>query len=299
MSTTTSKLRVALCGLGLMGGGMARRLLGAGFPLSVYNRSADKAAALAKDGARVAASPAEAAAESDVIISMVADDAASRGVWLGEKGALSRARRGAVLIESSTLTVGWVAELAAAASSRGCDLLDAPVTGSKVHAASGELNFLVGGAAATLETVRPILAVMSRSIVHLGPSGSGALVKLINNFMCGVQLASLAEAVALVERSGLDPASTMEFLTNGAAGSPLVKTLSARMMARDYTPNFKLGLMAKDLSYAIAEGGKQSLPMETVVSAFELFKRAVANGNGDQDFSALIEPFRVSRSSRS
>ena len=242
--------RVALIGLGLMGSGMARRLLGAGFPLTVYNRNRERAAPLAAEGAHVAASPREAAARADVVLSMVADDAASRAVWLGEHGALAGAARGAVLVESQHAHGRLDRELAREAAARGCELLDAPVTGSKPHAASGELVFLVGGSAAALETARPALTAMSRAIVHVGATGSGALLKLINNFMCGVQAASLAEALALIERSGLDRAKALEVLTTGAPGSPLVKTLSARMTARDYTPNFLLRLMAKDLTYA-------------------------------------------------
>src|SRR5688572_27413983 len=176
--------RVALFGLGLMGAGMARRVLGAGFPLTIYNRTPGKATALVAAGAQLAATPREAAARADVIISMVADDAASRAVWLGENGALAGAARGAVLIEASTLTPGWIAELGQAAAQRGCELLDAPVTGSKIHAASGELSFLVGGSAAGLEKARPVLSVMSKAIVHVGLGGSGALLKLINNFLC-------------------------------------------------------------------------------------------------------------------
>src|SRR6186997_2757069 len=162
-----SKQRVALIGLGLMGSGMARRLLGAGFPLAVYNRSPERAAPLGAEGARVAASPREAALDAEVILSMVADDAASRAVWLGEDGALAGAARGAVLVDCGTLTVGWIEELSRAAAAAGCSLLDAPVTGSKPQAAAGELLFLVGGSADALEIARPALAVMSRAIVHV------------------------------------------------------------------------------------------------------------------------------------
>src|SRR5262245_9093632 len=284
--------RVALLGLGLMGSGMARRLLGAGFPLSVYNRNRERAAPLADEGAHVAGSPREAAARADVVLSMLADDAASRAVWRGESGALAGAARGAVLVESSTLTVGWIEELAREAAARGCELLDAPVTGSKPHAASGELLFLVGGSAAALEIARPVLAAMSRGIVHLGPTGSGALLKLVNNFMCGVQAASLAEALALVEKAGLDRAKVLEVLTSGAPGSPLVKTVSARMAARDYAPNFLLRLMAKDMTYAIAEGRRNGVSLSTVAPALALLERAIADGHGDEDFAALVEPLR-------
>jgi len=284
--------RVALIGLGLMGSGMARRLLGAGFPLSVWNRNPERARALAGEGAHVAATPREAAARADVVVSMVADDAASRAVWLGDDGALAGASAGAVLVESSTLTVGWVGELFREATARDCELLDAPVTGSRPQAAAGELVFLVGGSAAALATARPALAAMSRAILHVGATGRGALLKLVNNFMCGVQAASLAEALALIERSGLDRAKSLELLTTGAPGSPLVKTLPARMTARDYTPNFLLRLMAKDLTYALGEGRRYGLALATVASALEVVDRAVAAGNGEEDFSALVEPLR-------
>lgn len=283
-----SKQRVAIIGLGLMGSGMAGRLLSADFPLTVYNRNPEKTAAAAKAGAKVAGSPREAAANSDVVISIVADDAASRGVWLGEKGALAGAGPGTVLIESSTLTVGWIKELSTAAAQRGCELLDAPVTGTKPHAASGELRFLVGGSAAEMEKARPVLSVLGNEIVHLGPTGSGALMKLINNFVCAVQLASLAEGVALIGAGGLDRDKALAVLTSGAPGSPLVKTASARATSGDPTINFYLRLMAKDISYAMAEGAARAVPMQTAASALVVFQHAIDSGRGDKDLSAVI-----------
>ena len=134
-----SKQRVALIGLGIMGSGMAGRLLGAGFPLTLYNRNRAKAAAFEKDGAKIAASPKEAASGADVVIAMLADDVASRAVWLGDSGALAGAAAGTICVEASTLSVAWVRELAAAAAQKNCELLDAPVTGTKPHAANGEL----------------------------------------------------------------------------------------------------------------------------------------------------------------
>jgi 3-hydroxyisobutyrate dehydrogenase len=287
-----NKPHIALLGLGTMGSGMAGRILAAGFPLTVFNRNRAKAAALETRGARVASTPREAAAEADVIISMVADDKAARAVWLGDSGALAALRRGAICVESSTATVGWVRELADAVTSRGCAFLDAPVTGSRPQAAAGELNFLVGGAAATLERVRPVLAAMSRSITHLGPTGSGALVKLVNNFVCGVQVAALAEAIAMIERSGLDRVPALSVLTDGAPGSPLVKAVSKRMTAPDYTPNFFLRLMAKDLTYAIDEAKTHALDLPTAGAALAAFKSAIDKGLGDQDMAAVIEPLR-------
>ncbi len=289
-----NKPRIAFLGLGIMGSGMARRLLANGFPLTVFNRNAEKSRPFANEGANVASSPREAAGKAEIIISMVADDNASRSLWLGENGALAAAKPGTICIECSTVTVNWVRELAAAAAQNKCEFLDAPVTGSKIQAAAGELNFLVGGDSATLEKARPVLAAMSKTIIHLGPAGSGALVKLINNFVCGVQIASLAEAMAMIERSGLDRAKALEVLTGGAPGSPLVKAVSARMTAPDFTPNFLLRLMAKDLGYAIQEGGKLSVDLVTAKAALEDFQKAIAAGHGEKDIAAVVEPFRKS-----
>ena len=289
-----SKPRVAILGLGIMGSGMAGRLLSANFPLVVYNRNPAKAAAFSGSGAMVAHSPREAASSAEVIISMVADDAASRGVWLGEHGALAGAPPGAVLIESSTLSVTWVLELAAAAAQKKCQLLDAPVTGTKPHAASGELVFLVGGSAEALAAAQPVLSVLGRDIIHLGPSGSGARLKLINNFLCGVQAASFAEASSLIDASGLDRGKALSVLTNGAPGSPLIKAISARAASGDPTTYFLLRLMAKDISYALAEAERSGLTLQTAASALEVFKRAIAKGHGDEDFSAVIKSLQQS-----
>jgi 3-hydroxyisobutyrate dehydrogenase len=275
-----------------MGGGMARRLAGGGFSVTVYNRSVDKTAPLVTAGAKVAHNPRDAAMGAEIVFCMVADDVASRAMWLGDTGALAGAARGAVLVDCSTLTVEWVRELARAAEARGCAFVDAPVTGSKGAAANGELNFLVGGEEAALEKIRPALAAMSRSITHLGPTGSGALVKLINNFVCGVQVAAIAEAFAWVERSGLDRARAMSILVDGAPGSPLVKLIAGRMTANDYTPNFLLRLMAKDLSYAIQEGAAAGASLATPVTALEVFQRAIAAGHGEKDMAAVVEPLR-------
>jgi 3-hydroxyisobutyrate dehydrogenase len=285
MSTTKSS--VALLGLGTMGLGMARRLLGAGFPLAVFNRTPQKAEMLAPEGARAAATPRAAANGADVIVSMVADDTASRAMWLGESGALAGATRGAVLVEASTLTPEWIAELAKAAAQQGCELLDAPVTGSKIQAASGELNFLVGGPVAALEKARPVLSVMSKAVVHIGPSGSGALLKLINNFLCGVQAVALGEALEMIEKGGLNRERALEVLSNGAPGSPLIKTLLVRIAEGSYAPNFRLALMAKDLTYSIKEGERLGVSLDVVGSALGAFENAIKSGDGEKDFAAV------------
>lgn len=275
-----------------MGSRMARRVGSAGFPLTVWNRRAAPADPFRELGASVAATPAEAASRADIVISMVADDEASRTVWQGKAGALLGARPETVLVESSTVSPVRIRELAEAAHARGCTLLDAPVTGSKRHASAGELLFLVGGDVAALARVRPVLTAMSREIIHVGPGGSGARLKLINNFLCGVQAAALAEAVALIESSGLDREAALQVLENGAPGSPLVKALAARMAAHDYDVNFMLALMRKDLAYAVADGTRNGVPLDTARAACEIFDRAIAKGWGEADFSAVVEVLR-------
>lgn len=283
---------VAVLGLGLMGGGMAGRLLAGGTPLTVWNRTRERTRGWEAGGARVAATPREAAATADVVISMVADDEASRAVWYGPAGALAGARAGALLIESSTLSPGCVETLAARAAQHGCAFLEAPVTGSRTHAASGELLFLAGGDPGTVDAARPILAMLGRDVVHVGPVGSGARLKLVNNFLCGVQAAAVAEAIAMAERCGLDLDAALPVLLNGAAGSPLVRTVAARMAARDYTLAFPLELMRKDLGYAVAEAARHGVALRLAEAAQGRFDAAVAAGRGRDDFAAVVEPVR-------
>ena len=285
--------KVALLGLGLMGAGMAGRLLDAGYPLSVYNRTPGKAEALAARGARVSTSAREAVAGAAVVISMLADVPVCRDVWLGRGEALEGSAPGTILVESSTVTVEWVHELDRAARGHGCELVDAPVTGSKPQAAAGQLLFLAGGSDTAIGKLNPILRAMGRDVVHVGPVGSGARLKLINNFLSGVQTASLAEALSLVERSGLDQQKALGVLTEGAPGSPLVKLLSGRMVSRQYDPQFVLRLMAKDLRYAVAEADLQSLDLDMGRAALRVFEHAVAAGQGEEDMSAVVEQFRL------
>jgi 3-hydroxyisobutyrate dehydrogenase len=281
--------KVAFLGLGVMGSRMAARLLDAGMTVTAWTRRAERAEPLRAKGATIAGSPRDAAWDADVIISMVADDEASRSVWLGERGALAGAKRDAVAIESSTLSPAWILELAEHARTAGVGFLDAPVTGSRAQAESGEINFLAGGDRDVVERVRPVLEPMSRDVVHLGPVGSGARMKLVNNVTSAVQATALAEALAFIEACGLEPTAAMSVLTNGAPGSWLVKTLAPRMMLRDYDVNFQLALMRKDIGYAIDEAKRCGVELGTAAAARGLFDAAIAAGLGESDFSAIAE----------
>jgi 3-hydroxyisobutyrate dehydrogenase len=298
MTSDTARPRIAFLGLGIMGAGMAGRLLDAGFPLTVYNRSAERSRALEARGATVAESPRAAASGADIVFSMVADDAASRAMWDGDRGALAGAGPGSILVECSTLTVGRVRELADAAARAGCTFVDAPVTGSKTQSAGGELLFRGGAEDDALARIRPALDAMGKTIIHLGPVGSGALVKLINNFLCGVQAASLAEAIAVIERSELDRDRTVQAIVNGSPGSPVMKTLASRILADDFSPNFYLHLLVKDMGYAIAEGESRGVPMKTAATALEVLRGAMAHGDGDRDMAAVVQQFREATAAR-
>src|SRR5580692_5294370 len=284
--------KIALLGLGLMGSGMAGRLLDAGYPLRIWNRTPGKTQPFVDKGAKLAKSPRDAAAGAAVVISMLSDVPVCRDVWLGRGEALVDIAPGTVLVESSTITVEWIEELDRAAKERGCELVDAPVTGSKPQAAAGQLLFLAGGSSAALDSITPILKAMGRDVVHVGPVGSGARLKLINNFLSGSQVAALAEALSLIERSGLDTQKSLGVLTEGAPGSPLVKLLSGRMTARQYEPHFLLKLMAKDLRYAINEADQAALDLDMGRAALRVFEHAITAGQGEDDMSAVVEQFR-------
>lgn len=283
---------VAILGLGTMGMGMAKNLCQAGYSVSAWNRSRAKAEPLATYGAHIAETPAQAASGAEIVLAMVADDPASREVWLGDEGALRAMQPGTVAIDSSTVSPAWITELGQAAETRGLKMLDAPVTGSKPQAQAGQLNFLVGGDAQVLERVRPVLQAMGQSILHLGPLGSGARLKLINNFLCGAQLASLAEAMVWIERSGLDRDQSLEFLKKAAPGSPLLAGVSARMMQATYEVNFLLPLMEKDMQYAQADAAKLNVELKTAAVVESRLEDAVRAGFADKDMAAIVEPIR-------
>jgi 3-hydroxyisobutyrate dehydrogenase len=287
-----ARQKIALLGLGTMGNGMAHNLLKAGFPLTVYNRTRAKVEALAAAGAVVAESPTGAAEGATVVLAMLADDDASRATWLGSDGALAAMQSGSVAVECSTLSPDWVAELSEAAHARNVRTVDAPVTGSRMQAETGQLNFLVGADEEALALVEPVLRSMSKEILHLGPVGSGAQLKLINNFLCAVQVTSFAEALSWIERTGLKRDIALEFLKKGAPGSGILSAMADRMTRRTYEVNFLLRLMAKDLRYAQAAAAQRGVDLSMAEPAEVLFGEAQQQGLGGKDMSAVVEVLR-------
>ena len=296
--------RIAFIGLGKMGLGMAGRLLVAGHQLNVYNRTPEKAAPLMGAAVRLCASPGETCGDADAVVSMVADDSASREVWFGADGVLAAMvagtpGRGAFAIECSTLSHEWVTELSAAARSRGLRYIDAPVTGLPDNATAGDLTLLVGAEAADLEEARPILDAFSQRVIHFGAVGTGTAYKLIINMLGAVQIASAAESMALAERAGLDLQVVAEAIAVGQAASPQVVRNTRRMVEGGRNPNitFTPRLRLKDVDYALRLARQLGLGTPFGALAARAFGQLCDTGQADENESIVIDIARHERPS--
>jgi 3-hydroxyisobutyrate dehydrogenase-like beta-hydroxyacid dehydrogenase len=276
---------VAFCGLGLMGGPMARRLLAAGVPVTVWNRSQDRSRELARLGATVAASPAEAAGRAGAAIAMLATPAAVHEVVFGPDGLASGATRPDVLIQMST-----VAQRDVLAIRRrlpvDVDLLDAPVLGSGPQAAAGELRILAGGDAEVVERCRPLLAPLGE-VVHVGPIGAGSALKQVVNAAVAPMVALLAEAVALGTRLGLDQRLLLDELERSRVG-PLVRRKRGRIERGRYPADVRLATFRKDMRLVEEAGRECGVPMRLAAAAGRLADEAIEHGLGDRDYSILV-----------
>src|ERR1700726_318779 len=282
--------RVAFIGLGRMGHGMAGRYLDTGFHVAVWNRSKAKAEDLIARGAQWATSPADAAIDADAVVTMVADDAASRAVWLAKDGAATAMKAGTLAIECSTVSHQPALDLARELRGRGLIYIDSPVTGLPDAAASGKLTLLVGAEPADLERARPYLAPLSTTIRHFGAVGTVTVYKLINNLMGAIQIAGIAEGLAIAEQAGLDMKLVLEAIETGVAASPQVLRHSKRMVARNFSgATFTAALRHKDAAYAVALA--ESLLRETPLvgsAAVQAYDRAKAHAP-DDDEGKMIE----------
>lgn len=285
---------IALLGLGAMGSRMAANLLKADHALTVWNRAPEAAAALVAQGTKQAPTPRQAAAGADFVFAMVRDDEASREIWLSpHHSALEGLKEGAIAIESSTLTPGWIRELSLAVAARGSALLEAPVAGSRPQAEAAQLVYFIGGDEAVLKQVKPLLMATGSTITHVGPLGSGALVKLSTNALLGVQVTVLAELIGLLKRSGADVASAMKAIGGTAAWSPAANNLSASMLAGNFSPQFPIELIEKDFGYAVeAAGSPEAAP--TIAAARGVFQKAIAEGFGSENMTGVVRVFTKS-----
>ncbi|MHC2437717.1 NAD(P)-dependent oxidoreductase [Bradyrhizobium sp. USDA 4451] len=286
--------RVAFIGLGRMGHGMAGRYLDAGFTVAVWNRSKAKAEDLIARGAIWATSPEDAAIDADAVVTMVADDEASRAVWLSKDGAAATMKAGTLAIECSTVSYQHTLEMARELNSRGLIYIDCPVTGLPEAAAAGKLTLLVGADPADLERAQPFLAPIGSTIRHFGAVGTGTVFKLINNLIGAVQIASLAEGVAIAEQAGLDMQLVAEALASGAIASPQVIRHSKRMIDRNFSgASFTAALRHKDADYAVrlAETLLPGVPVSrAALVAYDKAKAHAPDGDEGQMIEIVSRP---------
>ncbi|QIG91757.1 MULTISPECIES: NAD(P)-dependent oxidoreductase [unclassified Bradyrhizobium] len=286
--------RVAFIGLGRMGHGMAGRYLDAGFTVAVWNRSKAKAEDLIARGAQWATSPEDAAIDADAVVTMVADDEASRAVWLTKDGAAATMKAGTLAIECSTVSYQHTLDMAHELRSRGLIYIDCPVTGLPEAAAAGKLTLLVGADPADLERAHPFLTPIGSTIRHFGAVGTGTVFKLINNLIGAVQIASLAEGVAIAEQAGLDMQLVAEALSTGAIASPQVIRHSRRMIDRNFSgASFTAALRHKDADYAVrlAEALLPGVPVSrAALAAYDKAKAHAPDGDEGQMIEIVSRP---------
>lgn len=281
--------KIAFLGLGAMGSRMATRLLQAGHDVTVWNRSAGAAAPLQEVGAHVAATPRAAAESADIVIAMVRDDTASRFVWLDSKiGALHGMQPNSVAIDSSTLTVSWIADLAKHGSDRRIAFLDAPVLGSRPQAEAGQLIYLVGGPGETLNRVRLVLQAMASAVHHVGDTGAGAALKLAANSLFGIQVVATAEMFGLLQRQGLDMPRAFEILGATALMSPSAKGAAVQMLSGTFAPLFPVELVEKDFGYAVEAAKFCGTRVPMIDAARTVYAEALRTGLGPENLTGVV-----------
>jgi len=282
--------RVAFCGLGIMGGPMAANLARAGYELSVYTRTREKAAGFAAEheNATAAATPREAAEGASAVITMVPDAPEVEQVLLGNDGAAHGLAEGALAIDMSTIAPTAARAIGERLDDDGISFLEAPVSGSRPKAEDGTLTIMVGGEEADFERARPLFEVMGERIVHVGPRGHAQLAKLLTNAMGAVHAVALAESVLAVEKAGVNPDAFLEVAAGSAGNSTVLGLKGKPMFDRDFTPLFKLEHMLKDVRHCLHEA--RALGVELKLGAFvePLYAKAAEEGHGEEDFAAVI-----------
>jgi 3-hydroxyisobutyrate dehydrogenase len=281
--------RVGFVGLGIMGGPMAANILKAGFELTVWNRTAARAEPLRAAGARVAASPAEVAAASEVTVSCVTDSPDVEAVALGPLGIGEGAAKGSYYIDCSTISPEVARRVATELAGRGVAMLDAPVSGGDVGAKAGTLAIMAGGDPAAFETCLPVLQAMGKTIVHCGPSGSGQVVKLCNQIAGGLHLLAMAEAITLARRAGVDPAKMLEVVSAGAGGSWMLSNLAPRAIRGDFAPGFMVELMQKDLRLVLETAAVTKTPLPGSALVQQVLRTLEALGRGRDGTQAIVD----------
>jgi 2-hydroxy-3-oxopropionate reductase len=283
-----SRPTVGFIGLGIMGKPMARNLLAAGYPLVVANRSPGPVEELASDGARAADTPLAVAQASDVVITMLPDSPQVAEVLEGPDGVLAAGREGQLVIDMSTIDPAVAQRLASAAAQRGVAMLDAPVSGGDVGAREGTLSIMVGGDADAFARARPLFEVVGGTIVHVGASGAGQVVKACNQVLVALTIEAVSEALVLGSSAGVDPAVIIEVLSGGLAANRVMEVRRENFLTHTFKPGFRVDLHHKDLGIALstARAHGVSLPVTAVVD--QMLDSLRSKGHGQEDHSALL-----------
>ena len=292
MSNSPTPRRIGLIGLGLMGRPMGMNLLKAGHKLTVWNRTASRAQELVAAGASLAKTPREAAAEAEILLTMVSDPPALEEVLWGHEGkndgALGGLRPGSIYIDSSTVSPALVRKIAAGCAERQVRFLDAPVTGGDWGAREGNLVFMIGGDAATLKEVEPVIGVMGKKWFYIGPNGAGQTIKLAMNGILALQVGAMAEALALVTRAGLQGEQLIEVMQASMARSGVLDVKSPLMVKGDFKPSFPLRLMHKDLGLMLDLANQLGVALPATAAAREVYSYVKGEAKEDLDYSAVM-----------
>jgi 2-hydroxy-3-oxopropionate reductase len=280
--------RIGVVGLGIMGEPMARNLLRAGFELTVHNRTPAKAEALAAEGATTAASPAEAAGQGGLVITMLPGPAEVRAVLTGENGVLTGAQPGTLVVDMSTSSPALARELAERARPGAVGMLDAPVSGGPEGAQGGTLSIMVGGEPADVERARPVLEVLGATVTHVGGHGAGQVVKACNQIVVALIIQAVSEALVLGAKAGADPAAILRVLSGGMAANRLLELRAAKFLEHDFSPAGRVRYHHKDLGIALATAREVGVALPATALVDQLFAALDARGQGDQDHVALL-----------
>jgi 3-hydroxyisobutyrate dehydrogenase len=284
--------KITILGLGAMGSRIAQNVLEAGYPVTVYNRTPERAANLQSAGARIAATPREAAEGADIVISMVRDDAASRALWLAEgTGAIQGVGPTTIAIESSTVTPRWINELAAQIRAAGAAFLEAPVLGTRPQADARQLTYLLGGKPDLIERVQAVLATTSQALHHIGDVGMAAAMKLAVNTQYSVQVAIWAETLGFLDKQGIAPTQAVAVLNGLPTTSPALQVAGKLMAAQAYTPMFPIELVEKDLGYALDVARSLALKTPTLEAVHAVYAEAIAHGYGNANIVGVKQLF--------
>jgi 3-hydroxyisobutyrate dehydrogenase len=284
-----SEQRVGFIGLGIMGSRMARHVLEKGYPLVVWNRSRERCAPLEKAGARVAATPRELAEQVDVVVACVADPNAVGRIMFPEDGVRAGAHRGMRYLETSTISPGLVLRVAECLGERGAEVLEAPVTGSKLGAERGTLLFMTGGRAELHEELTPLMMAMGSKAIHCGPLGHASVTKLIGNTLISFMLEGFCEGILVGRRAGVPLEKILEVVMASGFASPYYPFKAAAIANRDWDTHFSIDLLMKDQDLMLEQAFERHVPMPGLAAIREVFHTARAQGFGQEDIAAVMK----------